>query len=202
MANDWNEHQVFESDFWGNCVNTINEELKQFTYAKHMGLVMSYDYDRASPYSFDIENKKILDVGGGPTSLLLKCRNAGNMDSLIIDPCKYPSWVSTRYHEAKFRFWKMKGEELDEIADDGFDEVWMYNVIQHTEDPYKIVNNMKLKTKYIRIFEWCTKPHKGHPIETNKEFLDSIFGVNGNTGILNGENQCYGTYWAYYGEIK
>jgi hypothetical protein len=34
----WDEAQKFEEQFWGNCVNTFSEELKQRVYAEHMGL--------------------------------------------------------------------------------------------------------------------------------------------------------------------
>lgn len=196
---NWYDHQSFEQNFWGNCVNTLNEELKQLVYAKHMGLELSYDNDRSSPYSIDINNKKILDIGGGPCSLLLKCRNISNC--MIADPCIFPDWITSRYNSLNIIELKIKAEDLD-IINNKFDEIWMYNTIQHTNDPIKIAKNIRNKTNYIRIFEWCTEPHIGHPIQTNKKILDDLFLVDGKTGILNGENECYGEFWCYNGIIN
>ena len=195
----WIDEQKFERQFWGNCVNTLNEELKQIVYAKYMGLELSYDANKSTPYSIDLDNRKILDVGSGPTSLLLKCRNYGK--SVVIDPCNYPVWVTLRYTSANIKQHVLKAEDLDSLIGYEFDEIWMYNVIQHTEDPNKIAENIKKKTSYVRFFEWCTKPHPGHPIETNKDILDNLFGVDGFVGELNGLNECYGIFWSYFGRI-
>ena len=58
----------FEKNFWNNCTNTFNEEVKQYSYATHMGLTVS-------KYNIIIEPKRILDIGGGPCSMLLKVPN-------------------------------------------------------------------------------------------------------------------------------
>ena len=56
----------FESDYWGNCVNTIDEDLKQFLYANAMGISKSMNLN------ITVGGKKILDIGGGPTSIIIK----------------------------------------------------------------------------------------------------------------------------------
>ena len=57
---NWEEANKWESTWWGDCTDTVNEEIKQRTYAKKIGL------------SEDFSDKTILDIGGGPVSLLLK----------------------------------------------------------------------------------------------------------------------------------
>ena len=123
------EDQEFERKWWGTCQNTYGEETKQLVYARLMGLVTSHDGN--SPYSIDVQEKSILDIGGGPSSLLLKCRNLGY--GMVVDPCVYPAWVHQRYAEANIAFLQMAGEEF--VAEDQFDEVWIYNVLQHVENP-------------------------------------------------------------------
>lgn len=129
MANnsEWDAAQVWESQWWKSCINTYNEETKQLVYAEKMGLKRSPD-DK-TPYRFDMEGKKILDIGGGPISLLLKCVN---VKGKIIDPIKFPDWVYARYETAGIEYEIKKGEDIDE---QGNDECWLYNVLEHTEDP-------------------------------------------------------------------
>ena len=35
---DWSKVNKYEKDWWGDCCNTYNEEIKQFYYATIMGL--------------------------------------------------------------------------------------------------------------------------------------------------------------------
>ena len=55
----------FESEYWGDCCNTYDEDQKHYVYAKYMGLM-------AVGYSFSMSGKSVVDIGGGPTSMLLK----------------------------------------------------------------------------------------------------------------------------------
>ena len=67
MSSD-HEHEEFEKEYWGNCANTFDEDQKHYVYAKFMELPRMH-------YSFDAKGKRILDIGGGPSSMLLKCIN-------------------------------------------------------------------------------------------------------------------------------
>ena len=78
--NEWMIAQNGESEWWGNCQNTYFEEEKQLKYARKMGLDRTPNSQ--TPYVFDI-NKTVLDIGGGPTSILLKCVN---VQGTVIDP--------------------------------------------------------------------------------------------------------------------
>lgn len=190
----WHEAQKWEKSWWGNCTNTIGEDLKQFVYAQKMGLDIFEN--KKSPYNINAWGKNILDVGGGPTSLLLKCENLG--ECTVIDPCEYPDWVKKRYELAGIEYIKISGEEFVPWKND---EVWIYNVLQHTKDPEKIIENAKNSSSIIRIFEWIdTETNAGHPHSLTKEKLDTWLGGEGKTEYLNGQNGCFGN--CYYGIFR
>ena len=184
------EDQEFERKWWGTCQNTYGEETKQLVYARLMGLEFSHDGN--SPYSIDMQGKSVLDIGGGPSSLLLKCRNL--KDGYIIDPCLYPSWVSERYRAARIKYARGKGELIGNFD---VDEVWIYNVLQHVIDPEKIIKNAKVAAPVLRIFEWIDiPPHEGHPHLLTATDLNIWIDGIGQSGQLNGEGECYGRYYA------
>lgn len=197
MKGKWNIAQDWESKWWNNCINTLNEEIKQRTYARLMGL---QPIATESGYSYDLKEKHILDIGGGPVSLLLKCLNGYGC---VMDPCDYPSWVEERYKAAGINYEKRKGEDLLDLLIDypgeiKIDEIWLYNVLQHVDDPQKIIENIKKAGKMLRIFEWIdTIENIGHPHILTEEKLNNWIGQKGNIIVLNGENECYGK--AYYG---
>lgn len=182
-----NEHQDFEASFWGNCVNTFCEEQKQYVYAKHMGLELVGT--EAKAFGFNLNGKSILDIGGGPVSLLLRCVNLGNC--CVVDPCPYPEWTRLRYSCMGIQVLPVPGEILKNFSKK--DEVWIYNVLQHTEDPEKIIQNAKSIAPVLRIFEWIDfPPHLGHPQELTQKALESWIGQPGNVSQFHGESHCYG----------
>jgi hypothetical protein len=188
------EHpQDFEREWWGTCQNTYGEETKQFTYAKYMELMPTHDGTH-SPFSFDVMGKSIVDIGGGPSSLLLKCRNLRR--GLVADPCEYPDWVAQRYEASGIEYLRVPGERLV-LNDVGtFDEAWVYNVLQHVDDPERVVYNARALAYTVRLFEWIDiPPHEGHPHMLTEENLNAWLGTRGTVGVLKGENECYGTYY-------
>ena len=134
----------FESDYWGDCCNTFDEDQKHYVYARYMGL------DRKG-YSFDVHGKTIVDIGGGPTSMMLKTINLDC--GSVIDPLKYPAWTHGRYRAKGIQVSIMRGEDFDFIATPKFDEAWIYNCLQHTDDPERIIQNAKKAAKVLRLFE-------------------------------------------------
>lgn len=179
----------FEKYYWGNCTNTFDEEQKHYIYAKYMGLSISH-------YSFDANNKRIIDIGGGPVSMLLKCKNL--KEGKVVDPIKYPDWTLLRYNTHNISVQVSGGEH---ITDTNWDEAWIYNCLQHTEDPKLIIDNAFRAANTVRIFEWINIPaHEGHPHElTEKFFKDCFVGtVNSGYGTVKiAEQGCYGE--AFYG---
>jgi hypothetical protein len=185
---EWKKENEFEKKYWGDCTNTSDEEAKQLEYAKYMGL----DQYRIPGFlggNFDLQGKSILDIGGGPVSLLLKCKNFS--EAFVVDPCEFPDWIIKRYEKAGIQFRKMMAEDLDGKTepflldlDQGpyFDEVWIYNVLQHCLDPERILNLAKKLGKVIRIFEWIdTQKDLGHPHVQTKEWFDRQLDVYGQT---------------------
>ncbi len=158
----------FERNWWGTCCNTFGEDSKHYYYAKYMGLTSNWQY-------FNTQGKSILDIGGGPTSMLLKA--AGLKKGKVVDPIEYPAWTKERYALANIEVEVKRGEEVNET---GWDEVWIYNCLQHVVDPELIIQNAKRAAPVLRIFEWVNfPPHEGHPHELTKKGLDEWIGQEG-----------------------
>lgn len=185
----WSQAQRWESSWWGNCVNSFHEEEKQLVYAQKMGLV--FTRSPKTPYNIDMRGASVLDIGGGPCSLLLKCENVRGK---VVDPLTFPDWVYARYDSAGIEWEIKKGEAVDE---EGFDEVWLYNVLEHAQAPHRIIAYARRAGKLIRIFEWLdTAPNVGHPHSQTEEWLNKKLGGEGRVEQLR-RRGCYGK--AYYG---
>lgn len=182
----------YELDFWGTCANTWHEEEKQFAYASRMGLLALWR--GAHPPVFDIGGRSVVDVGGGPVSLLLKCQNKGR--AVVVDPSAFPEWVLARYSHCDIEYWRMEGESPS-FSGYTFDEVWIYNTLQHVVDPIKVIENAKDIAKTLRIFEWIDiEPYDGHPHLLTELLLDEAIGSKGFTSRVD-ERGAVGR--AYYG---
>lgn len=178
-------HYEFERSYWGNCCNTFDEEQKHYVYGRLMGLPVVH-------YSFDANNKRILDIGAGPVSMLLKTINLEK--GKVVDPIQYPDWTVQRYAAHNIEVEVGRGEDIQE---QGWDEVWIYNCLQHADDPAKIIYNAKKAAPILRFFEWINIPaHDGHPHELTEATLNKWIGHIGRTIQLS-QTGCYGT--AYYG---
>lgn len=174
----------FEKRYWGDCCNTFDEDQKHYVYAKHMSI-------NTNRYCFDVNNKTILDIGAGPTSMLLKTINLKK--GRVYDPIQFPQWTIDRYRTKNIDVVIDYGENIKE---NGWDEVWLYNCLQHTTDPRKIIENAKNAGSILRIFEWIDiPPHDGHPHMLTKDFLDQCIGQEGSIYELSG-NGCYGKAYA------
>lgn len=185
------DHQEWEAEWWGDCANTYSEEAKQTVYARHMGLTAISSGGQWPCY--DIGGRNVLDIGGGPASMLLKTINRGE-GCAVVDPCDYPEWVSERYGAAGIDHCRAPGEEP---LDGEWDEVWIYNVLQHVEDPEQIIKNAQAVAEVVRIFEWVEAGVSiGHPHDLKASKLDEWLGGEGTVAELN-EAGCVGR--AYYG---
>jgi hypothetical protein len=188
----WTDDQKFERDWHGDCVGTeFGERLKQTVYARKMGL--RFEHDGKSPFVIDCGGKSVADIGGGPYSMLLFCRNA---KGIVVDPCEYPDWVYERYEEAGIAWTQQIGEDA---LFPYRDEAWIYNCLQHTQDPEKVIANSKRASKLIRIFEWInTGISPGHPHNLTADQLDEWLGGEGKVEYLdNRERGLVGT--CYFG---
>lgn len=189
LSEHWKHAQEEELSFWGDCGNTLGEELKQLIYAKHMGL--DFHHNGNSPYNISLpEDLSILDIGAGPTSLLLK---TGKLTRKVMaDPCPYPEWVYERYARCDIEYFRLPGENLiGPLARDSFDEVWMYNVLQHVHDPTEILGNIVALLKpggVFRIFDWVeSEINDAHPHSFDPEELEYniyAFGFHGELKVI------------------
>ena len=158
-----------ERQYWGYCTNTFMEEKKQYTYARFMGLKEDYYFFK------NIVGKNILDIGGGPSSMLLK--TWGFNRGRVVDPIKWPDWIRARYAIINVDLVESGGEDINER---GWDEVWIYNCLQHVVDPKKIIENAKRAAPVLRIFEWIDiPPHEGHPHMLTRHDLEQWIGQTG-----------------------
>jgi hypothetical protein len=183
-----------EAAWWGDCGNTFHEEQKQITYATRMGL--RPEWTVAHPPQFDLGGHSVIDIGGGPVSLLLKCVNRGH--AIVVDPADFPSWVFERYRHCDIELWHGKAEEIE--GGPRYDEAWIYNVLQHVEDPELVIRNARASAEIIRLFEWVDQePRPGHPNLLTEELLNGWLGGTGFVANVN-ENGAVGR--AYYGVFK
>ena len=171
----WEEASRWEKEWHGNCVNSYAEETKQLTYATRMGLVVERD-ERNNPV-INFHNKRVVDIGGGPYSILLKGINKAGT---VVDPCLWPTWVLSRYASAGINFVNQKAEEYTR----GYYEIGIiYNCLQHTEEPERIIKNMRQMCKEIFIHEWLDTPKSSGHIQTITEFqLNKWLGGYGTIG--------------------
>lgn len=177
------EHD-FEQAYWGDCTNTFDEDQKHYVYARYMGLQQQH-------YSFNANHNRIVDIGGGPTSMLLKCLNL--TEGLVVDPLVYPAWTQLRYASKRIQVQVKPGEQLTET---GWDEVWIYNCMQHAEDPQAIIDRAFQAAPILRLFEWIDiPPHPGHPHELTEQNLTAWIGSPGRVVELN-ESGCHGRAFA------
>jgi glycosyltransferase involved in cell wall biosynthesis/2-polyprenyl-3-methyl-5-hydroxy-6-metoxy-1,4-benzoquinol methylase len=186
----WEKATKFESNWWGLEPNQrwIDEVEKQNTYAKLMQL--SENFDLKVPTT-------ILDVGCGPTSILLRTNRHG-AQAVGVDPLPVSRNTLLKYKAANITFVNKKAEEG--IPEQEFDEAWIYNVLQHTDSPIIILNKLVKVAKIIRVFEWInTEANEGHPHILTVDLFETVFKdlekIFWKTGKLN-EKNLNGEYFA------
>jgi hypothetical protein len=180
MTNEGGGSQIsiWEHGWWGDCVNTLGEEVRQLLYAQKMGLVRMET--QKSPFIFDMKGASVVDIGGGPVSLLLKCIN---VSGTVIDAGVYPKWVHERYKTANITHVVEAAENLAVI---GHDEAWVYNSLQHTVNPSIVLTNAKRAAKTVRIFQWInTIVSQDSPHILTRKFFDNILEVDGTVETIN-----------------
>lgn len=191
---DWKKEQAWELDWHrhnNNCANSYNEETKQYSYASKMGLD-KYLINYYGIKSWDFGDKAVVDVGGGPYSMLLKSKA---VSMTVVDPCDYPNWVKVRYKECGVEYLQIPAEEMHFSTP--VDIMLCYNVLQHTINPEEICKRMKLYAKQIHFFDWVDTPKApGHPHTLTKNNLDQWLGGSGKVEQFAG-NGLHGK--GYYG---
>lgn len=180
----------YELAYWNQPGAMHYEERKQYLYAQLMGI-------RREGWGFRVFGKSVVDIGGGPCSMLLRCIDVSH--GFVVDPFlndvpehvdadrsdAYPKWVTSRYELNAISILRARGEDLPSNSPEPFDEAWIYNCLQHTDDPALILRNALAISRKLRIFEWINiPPHPGHPQELTKAKLDEW--LSGTPGLWGG----------------
>lgn len=94
----------------------------------------------------DLKGKKIIEIGCANIPALYFCEN---YEGVIIEPM--PSLILEEL--TKDMPVTLLKEPAEYVDLKGYDEVWLFNVLQHVIDPALLISNMKRSAKTIRYFE-------------------------------------------------
>lgn len=167
----WEQDQEWERAWHKDCANSFAEEAKQYDYATKMGLDL-YAYYENERKGFNFKDFTIVDIGGGPYSILLKSQAARRV---VVDPCQYPHWTKVRYKECEIELHQVAGEDMKFRTK--FDIALIYNVLQHVKDPKQVIEKARYYSKVIYIFEWLeVEPTNGHPHMLKEKELNEWLG--------------------------
>lgn len=161
----WEQAHKGEQEAWKSISERSVEEMESKESA----------YTRHAPVMFllrdDIKGKRILDIGGGPISILL---HFDTYNSLVVDPILPAPKFIENYLRHGINFFRGKGEDyLTDWTDEKFDEVWLYNCLQHVQSPSFILYNLRQVAPILRISEpMGTGTDLLHPHRFEKESFE------------------------------
>lgn len=119
----------------------------------------------------DLKGKSVIEIGPGRISSLLFCENYS--DSYIIEPTEYEG-IEHLYSDPKLHIIKKTAEEWDF---EKVDEVWLFNLLQHVQDPDLLISKCKKNSTIIRFFEPLDLPTDNeHPFTFNLNDFNEYFG--------------------------
>ena len=178
---EWETAQTWERHWWGLVWDKHwDEEIrKQKTYFRLIDF----------PDNADFGDKTVLDVGCGPVSMLQRSKHGFSRG---VDPLAVSEETLNRYREHGIEFLNIKAEEMPAPGYEStpstagalwerrtFDEVWFYNLLQHTEDPHEIVRRVVACCHVgttVRIFEWIDLGVcDGHPQNLTEDMFHQHF---------------------------
>lgn len=125
-----------------------------------------------------VAGKRVLDLGCGPQSLLLQYESRADA-CVALDPLQFTDEDERRYLEASIERIVMPAEHYETAT--LFDEVWIYNCLQHVIDPEAVCATAQGSTKgAVRIFEYLNVPTDAMHLHVLKEeAIDAYFnGMN------------------------
>jgi len=163
----WNSAQKAEKESW-DIVLASDGDIIQYNPSKRHFPVMGL-----SPES-NFFNQYVVDIGGGALSLLL---NFHKIHGLVVDPIQFNAEWIQRYSNNGIDFLCSTAEDFLETFDSGilWDEVWIYNTLQHVKDPEFILRNVRKVSSVLRISEPCLTPiDTPHPHSFTPEWMFKI----------------------------
>lgn len=158
----WKGAQEWELQWWKQA-DIAAEIVKQDAYRELMGL----------PADLDMGERSILDIGCGPASILSRTSATRRVG---VDPLaeRWPQDMAAKLADAGVTVLCARGEDFE--IEECFDEVWFYNVLQHTADAGAVVENAKRHGLAVRFFEWLdTERSAGHPEQIQQQLLETAF---------------------------
>jgi len=182
----WEEAQIGEKIFH------VQESLED-SYSHYENTYQNYfDY---LDIKKDLKGKSVIEIGPGRISGLLFCQNYSK--SYIIEPTEYEG-INHLYEDLNLEIIKKTVEEIELPK---VDEIWIFNVMQHVQDPDFLIEKCKKSSSVIKFFEPIDLPiNNEHPFSFSKEDFIEYFGEcvldYTPSGILgfHGSRCVYGTY--------
>lgn len=103
-----------------------------------------------------VRGRSVLDLGCGPQGLVTwPTLELGR--TVALDPLRYRASDEAAYEAAGVERVVLPAEAFAD--DDGFDEVWIYNVLQHVRDPAQVLAVAQAVARQrVRLFEWVNVP--------------------------------------------
>ena len=162
----WQEAQRAEKESW-DIVLDSPQDIIEYNPAKRHFPVMGLTAETV------FFGKNIVDLGGGALSLLL---NFPRIQGLVVDPIQFDEKWIKRYKDFGIDFLCATAEDFLLGVDKRlWDEVWIYNTLQHVKDPEFILRNVHKIAKVLRISEPCLTPiNTPHPYSFTPYWLNGI----------------------------
>lgn len=162
MKEKWLNAQRLEREHHAYSVNDFDKYYAQYfdcyrQYFAHLGI------------SFDLRGKSVVEIGGGPYPALPYCLNYEY--GYIVDPIEYATYSIFSDSRIKLR----TITDLPKLVGP-VDEVWLFNCLQHVEDPNVILKWCVQYGKTIRYFEPINLPTDSMHLHTlTPELFDPYF---------------------------
>lgn len=160
--NRWEEAQIGEKIY--HIAESIEKSYNHYRdtyghYFKYLGIEK------------DLAGKSIVEIGPGRIAGLLFCHNYSK--SYIIEPTEYED-IDHLYQSKDLEIIK---ETTEECEFPKVDEVWIFNLMQHVQDPDLLIKKCKENSKIIRFFEPTDLPiNNEHPFSFSKQDFEDYFG--------------------------
>jgi hypothetical protein len=182
MNKKWETANEAESEYWQIYTCEVETLKSQEEYIDAMDI--RSDFFHKPDNSLNMSGLNVLDVGGGPSSILLRTNKLrGNQHSgvntgVVIDPLVITDHQKLRYDYFGINFIQDLSENIDKYYSEKgfFDECFIYNCLQHVVDPIEILDKISYISKKIRIAEPLNIPIDNlHLHSFNENYFNDYF---------------------------
>jgi 2-polyprenyl-3-methyl-5-hydroxy-6-metoxy-1,4-benzoquinol methylase len=150
----WEDANKAESAHWVKIMSDKDLANKEDGYYRHAEVMY---LNKNNPAGISV-----IDIGGGPLSLTLHHKLK---DVTVVDPIAITDEYMDNYKVHNTQFVQALAEDfLANYVGKVYDEVWLYNCLQHTIDPEYILDNLYKIGRVLRISEPTNTPiNTAHP---------------------------------------